>query len=274
MTTMAPALAATLAPAPQPEVTPVRQLGRVVASEWIKARSLPSTWSALGACVFIMATIGPAISSLAQDGASAPRSEPLLQMMAGTSMAQVALGVLGALLITGEYGTRSIGTTLAAVPQRGTLLAGKAVLLVLLVTPFSLLSCTLAALTSLPILQDRFPTLALTSSDVVRAVLATTLFLVLTALLGLAIGTVVRSTAGSVVALTGLLFLLPVLVQLVPSLNESVGPYLPTVAGSAVLVLGDDRTGYPSPVTGQLLVLTYVAAALAVATARLRRNDA
>jgi hypothetical protein len=109
---------------------------------------------------------------------------------------------------------------------------------------------------------------------VVRAVLATTLFLVLTALLGLAVGTVMRSTAGSVVALTGLLFLLPVLVQLVPALNESVAPLLPTVAGSAVLVLGDDRTGYPAPLAGQLLVLGYVAAALAVASARLRRNDA
>ncbi len=265
MTSTAPALAT--------EVTPARQLGRIVASEWVKARSLPSTWSALGACVFIMATIGPAISSLAEDGASAPRTQPLLQMMSGTSMAQVALGVLGALVITGEYGTRSIGTTLAAVPQRGTLLAGKAVLLVLLVTPFALASCTLAAITSLPILQDRFPALTLTSPEVVRAVLATTLFLVLTALLGLAAGTILRSTAGSVVALTGLLFLLPVLVQLVPALNESVGPYLPTVAGSAVLVLGDDRTGYPSPIAGQLLVLTYVAAALAVAAARLRRND-
>ena len=266
MTAMAPASAA--------EVTPVRQLGRVVASEWVKARSLPSTWSALGACVFIMATIGPAISSLAEDGASAPQNEPLLQMMSGTSMAQVALGVLGALVITGEYGTRSIGTTLTAVPQRGTLLAGKAGLLVLLVTPFALASCTLAAITSLPVLQDRFPTLTLTSPDVVRAVLATTVFLVLTALLGLAVGTVVRSTAGSVVALTGLLFLLPVLVQLVPALNETVGPYLPTAAGSAALVLGDDRTGYPSPLAGQLLVMAYVAAATAVAAARLRRSNA
>jgi hypothetical protein len=260
--------------APAPEVTAFRQLGRVVASEWIKARSLPSTWSALGACVVIMATIGPAISSLAEDGASAPVDEPLLQMMAGTSMAQVALGVLGALVMTGEYGTRAIGTTLSAVPQRGTLLAGKATLLVLLVAPFALASCTLAALTSLPVLQDRFPSLTLTSPEVVRAVLSTTLFLVLTSLLGLAVGTVVRSTAGAVVALTGLLFLLPVLVQLVPALNETVGPYLPTAAGSAALVLGADRTGYPSPLTGQLLVLAYVGAVSLIALARLRRSDA
>ena len=104
-----------------------------------------------------MASIGPAIAGLEEDGPSAPRSEPLLQMMAGVSMAQVALGVLGALLITGEYASRSITGTLAAVPQRGVLLAGKALLLVLLVTPFALLSCTLAALTSLPVLRGRAP---------------------------------------------------------------------------------------------------------------------
>ena len=260
---------------PAIDVTAGRQLGRVVAAEWVKARSVPSTWSALGACVFIMASIGPAISSLEQEGPGAPRSEPLLQMMAGVSMAQVALGVLGALLITGEYASRSITGTLAAVPQRGTLLAGKALLLVLLVTPFALLSCTLAALTSLPVLRgrDRGTTLTLTSPEVVAAVLATTGFLVLTALLGLAVGTLLRSTAGAVVVLTGVLFLLPVLVQLVPALSDSVGPWLPTQAGSAVLVLGD-RSSYLPPVAGQLLVAGYTSLALAVATARLRRSDA
>ena len=165
--------AVAVAARPAADVTPGRQLGRVVAAEWVKARSVPSTWSALGACVFIMASIGPVISSLEETGPGAPRSEPLLQMMAGLSMAQVAVGVLGALLITGEYASRSIGGTLAAVPQRGTLLAGKAVLLVLLVTPFALLSCTLAALTSLPVLRDRgTTTLGVTSPEVVQAVLA------------------------------------------------------------------------------------------------------
>ena len=266
--------AVAVAARPAADVTPGRQLGRVVAAEWVKARSVPSTWSALGACVFIMASIGPVISSLEETGPGAPRSEPLLQMMAGLSMAQVAVGVLGALLITGEYASRSIGGTLAAVPQRGTLLAGKAVLLVLLVTPFALLSCTLAALTSLPVLRDRgTTTLGITSPEVVQAVLASTLFLVLTALLGLAVGTVLRSTAGAVVLLTGALFLLPVLVQLVPVLNDSVGPWLPTQAGSAALVLGD-RSGYLAPAAGQLLVACYAALALTAASVRLRRSDA
>lgn len=253
--------------------SPVRQLARVVAAEWVKARSLPSTWSALGACVFILASIGPVISGMEQEGPSAPRSEPLLQMMAGVSMAQVALGVLGALVITGEYASRSITGTLAAVPQRGILLTGKAVLLVLLVTPFALLSCTLAAITSTPVLRGRGATLTLTSPEVVTAVLATTLFLVLTALLGLAVGTLLRSTAGAVVVLTGLLFLLPVLVQLVPALATSLGPWLPTQAGAAVLVLGD-RSGYLSPAGGQLLVAACAGLALAAAAARLRSSDA
>ena len=95
----------------------------------------------------------------------------------------------------------------------------------------------------------------------------------LTALLGLAVGTVLRSTAGAVVLLTGALFLLPVLVQLVPVLNDSVGPWLPTQAGSAALVLGD-RSGYLAPAAGQLLVACYAALALTAASVRLRRSDA
>lgn len=257
------------------EVGPSRQLGRVLASEWVKARSLPSTWSALGSCVFVMAAIGPAVSSLQQDGPGAPQDEPLLQAFSGVSMAQVALGVLGALLVTGEYGSRSITSTLAAVPQRGVLLAGKALLVALLVTPFALLSSTLAAATSLPVLrgQGQGPAPRLTDPAVVAAVTGTTLFLVLTCLLGLAVGTLVRSTAGAVVGLTAVLFLLPVLVQLIPALNSSVGPWLPTSAGSAVLVRGD-RTGYPGAVVGQLLVAGYVTVALAAAAARLQRADA
>lgn len=254
-------------------VTPLRQLGRVVGSEWITARSLPSTWSALGSCVFIMAAIGPAVSSLQEEGPSAPRAEPLLQAFAGMSMSQVALGVLGALLVTGEYGSRSITSTLAALPQRGVLLAGKALLLVLLVTPFALLSCTLAAVTSLPVLRGRGPAPALTDPEVVAAVLAGTLFLVLTALLGLAVGTLLRPMTGAVIGLTAVLFLLPVLVQLVPVLDETVGPWLLTSAGSAVLVQGD-RTGYPGVAAGQLIVVAYVAVALAVAWRRLQRSDA
>ena len=251
------------------EVSVRRQLGRVVASEWVKARSLASTWTCLSTAVFVLAVIGPAVSSLSQDEVGPTTDEPLLQVFAGVAMAQVALGVLGALLVTGEYGSRSIATTLAAVPQRGVLLAGKAVLLTLLTTPFALLGSTLAALTSLPVLDDA-P--ALTSHDVVAGVLCTTLFLVLTALLGLAVGTVVRSTASAVIGLTAALFLLPVFVQLVPALNSSVGPYLPTSAGSAVLVHGD-RTGYLGATAGQLLVLAYVALATALAAVRLQRSD-
>lgn len=130
------------------------------------------------------------------------------------------------------------------------------------------------------VLQDRgrATTLTLTSPEVVAAVLATTGFLVLTALLGLAVGTLLRSTAGAVVVLTvvvltGVLFLLPVLVQLVPVLSDAVGPRLPTQAGSAVLVVGD-RSGYLPPVAGQLPIVGYTALALAAATARRRRSDA
>lgn len=252
-----------------------RQIGRVVAAEWTKARTVPSTWFALGAVIVIMVVIGPVISASVQASeitGPAP-FEPLVQVMSGIFMSQVALGVLGALLITTEYSSRSIISTLAAVPQRGVALTAKALVLVALTTPAVLLAATASTAISLPILRDKGLTLELTDLDVTLAVLGTTVYLVLTALIGLAVGTVLRSTAGAVVVLTAVLFLLPVLFQLLPDdLGESVGPWLPTQAGTAVLQL-QDSPRYLDPGAGLALAATYTAAALAAAAVILRRKD-
>lgn len=261
-----------------PEVGRGRQLQRVLAAEWVKARSVPSTWSALGSTAFIMIAIGAAICSLVPEadvtGPARGQFEPMLQVMAGVTMAQVALSVLGSLLLTSEHTSGSIASTLAAVPQRGVLLTGKALLLVVLVTPFALPACALAAVVGLAVLRDKGLQLALTDPAVVRAVLGTTLVLVLTALLGLAVGALLRSTAAAVIVLTVVLFLLPVLVALLPDgITNTVGPWLPSNAGGAVLLL-EPRDGYLSPGAGLAFLATCTALALAAAGWRLRRTDA
>ena len=269
----------TAAPRPGPvEVGRARQVARVVCSEWIKARSLASTWSALGTMLFVIVAIGAVISASVtaeEVTAAGPDGfQPLLQAFAGMAMGQVAVGVLGALLITSEYSSRSIVPSLAAIPQRGALLTGKGVLLTVLTAPFAVLASTGAALAGLPLLRDRGVDLATTDAAVVRAVLGTALVLTLTALLGLAVGALLRSTAAAVIVLTVALFLVPVLLDLLPEgVRTGVGAWTPSRAGAAVLALGQPE-GHLPPAAGLLITAAWTAAALAVAAVVLRRRDA
>lgn len=261
-----------------PEISRRRQLGRVVSAEWIKARSVPTTWSALGATTFIMVAVGAAVCVGVPDtdiiGPGGAQYEPLPQVFAGVAMSQVALGVLGALLMTTEYSSRSITSTLTAIPQRRTLLAGKAALLTAITAPVALSASGGAVLAGLPVLQGKGLTLSRTDPQVVRAVLGTALVLTLTALLGLAVGTLLRSTAAAVLVLAVVLFLVPVLIQLLPTgVSTTVGPWTPSQAGAAVLPL-QDRPEYLDPAAGLALAAAYTTAALVAAAVLVRRRDA
>ncbi|MGY1615846.1 hypothetical protein ACI797_03805 [Geodermatophilus sp. SYSU D00691] len=254
-----------------------RQLLRAVSAEWVKARSLPSTWTALGTFLGIMVVLAVAIP-LTRDVGSLPpseraRIEPVAEALSGVFMGQVALALLGALLVTAEFSSRAITVSGLAVPQRGMLLAAKALLLLALAVPAALLATTVGAAAGLGILRGQGLPVGLTGAGVPRAVVGAAVYLVLVALLGLAVGTLLRSTAAAVVLLTGALFLLPVLVGLLPaSIAETVGPFLPSQAGQAAIQLYR-RPGYLAPSTGLLVLAAYTAVLLAAAVRAIRGRD-
>ncbi|MGY1700246.1 hypothetical protein [Geodermatophilus sp. SYSU D00766] len=254
-----------------------RQLTRAVSAEWVKARSLPSTWTALGTFVGIMVSLAVAIP-LTRDAGSLPpaeqaRIEPVAEALSGVFMGQVALSLLGALLVTAEFSSRAITVTALAVPRRRVLLAAKALLLLGLAVPATLVATTVGAAVGLGILRGRGLTVGLTDPGVLRAVVGAAGYLVLVALLGLAVGTLLRSTAATVVLLTGALFLLPVLVGLLPAdVAGTVGPWLPSQAGQAVIQL-DRPPGYLPPVAGVLVLAAYTAVLLAAAARAIGRRD-
>lgn len=256
------------------QVGTARLLLRATAAEWVKARSLTSTWSALGATLFILPAVGAAVCAGVPGGdVTGPDFEPLLQVFGGVAMSQVALGALGALMLTSEYSSRSILSTLAAVPRRGVPLAAKALLLVVLVAPTALAGSVLAAGVGVPVLRAKGLPLALTDAHVVRAVLGTAVVLTVTAMFGLAIGALLRSSTGAVIVLTVVLFLVPVVIELVPALADAVGAWTPGQAGAAVLAFGNGDAYLP-PWAGLLLACAYPAVALAAAAVALRRRDA
>ena len=184
---------------------------RVVRSEWTKLRSLPSTaWSLLAAVVLIVGFGAPYCVLRVTRPPSQPEAvaafDPTAVSLTGVQLAQLAIGVLGVLLVAGEYATGTIRASFAAVPRRLPVLWGKAVV-VALTTLLLCLPATLAAfLVGQSILSAERLDITLSHPGVARAVLGSALYLSAVGLLGLGLGALLRSTAGAVAGLFGLLF--------------------------------------------------------------------
>jgi hypothetical protein len=257
-----------------------------LASEWLKVRSVRSTYYILG----VIGAIVVAAAALtwyavhAWDGLSAAGRAhfaltPLDQFFTG-GFVQLVLGVLGVLMITSEYATGMIRLTLTAVPRRRTLLAAKAAILAAIALVTGELSVTLSFLLS-RLIVGRRPISGYTSPLVheVPVLLATGLGIVVVALLGLGFGTILRSSAGAITTVVGVWYLLPifalhlpppwngrvtaVMLQDLPS--ELAGAGIPTPPGTHTVIL--------PPLLALGVLLVYVAAALGAAGLVLARRD-
>lgn len=248
--------------------------------EWIKARSLRSTWYVLGGSLVGMVLLGLLFTSTADTGGPSGTgggppgvdfAQPLTLALAGYNLAQLAMGVLGVLLVTGEYTSGTIRSTFAAVPRRWPVVAAKAAVLGALVLVVAAVG-SLAAHAVGSAVVDGMPGLG--EDGVLRVVLGTALYLTAITLLGSALGWLLRSTAGAVATLFGLVFLLPVLGGLLPGdWGPDVVRWLPSSAGGSLLRLTTTADQF-APWTGFAVLLAYVAVGLAAAVWRLRTRDA
>jgi ABC-2 type transport system permease protein len=252
---------------------------RVIRSEWTKLRTLPSSaWSLLVAAVLIVG-FGALYSGVRvtrpPDGPAAIASfDPTAVSLSGLQLAQLAIGVLGALLITGEYATGMIRTSFAAVPARLPVLWGKAIAYALAVLALCVPASFAAFLVGQSILSAEQLDTTLGQPGVARAVLGGGLYLAAVGLLGLGLGALLRGTAAAVGALFGLLFAPQILVGFLPSTwSDHIYGYLPAPAGVAVTSVQQDPAAL-APWTGLGLFCLYTAVLLALAAWRLRRQDA
>ena len=252
---------------------------RVTRSEWTKLRTQPGAlWSLLSAVVLVVA-FGVLYSLLREarppHGAAAASFDPVSVSLAGVQLAQIAAGVLGVLLITSEYASGLIRTTLAAVPRRLPTLWGKAAVLAAVVVAVSVPAALAAFLAGQSILGRQHLSVSLGDPGVVRAVIGSALYLAVAGLLGLALGTLLRSTAGGTSALFGLLFAIPIVVGFLPGgLSGEIGKYLPGAAGLAVTTVRPDPATSLAPWTGFGVFCAYVVVLLGFAAMRMRRGDA
>jgi ABC-type transport system involved in multi-copper enzyme maturation permease subunit len=260
-------------------VEPVTQR-RVVRSEWTKLISLRSTRYALAATLLLAIGIGILACAVFESRwphlSAADRHDfhPLSVSLAGVNFAQLALGVLGVLVITGEYSTGMIRSTLAAVPRRLPVLWGKALVFGATALAVSLPATFIVFWAGQAILSGRHINIALGDPGVFRALIGAPLFLTAMGLFGFALGAIVRSTAGGIAALAGIVFVLPPIVGLLPtSVANSIDPYLPSNAGGAIWTITPDP-GTLAPWAGFGIFCAYVAVAMAIAAVLLVRRDA
>lgn len=263
----------------RPVAVPVRA-GRVLAAEWVKLRSVRSTvWTLLATafvCVGLELVIAQARVSRWEELNRFERVtfDPAWFSYHALFLGQLVIGSLGVLVMTAEYSTGSIRATLAAVPRRGAVLAAKAAVFAAVAVVVSELVSLSAFGVVQAVLHRKHAGASLSDPGMLRAVVGAGIYLTLVGLLGVALGAILRSTAAGIGTLVGVVFVLPILVSALPSsMADSVGRYLPTEAGTTVMRTVP-RPHTFGPWSGLGLLALYVAGALLVAAALLRRRDA
>jgi ABC-2 type transport system permease protein len=263
-----------------PHAGRVTQL-RVAVSEWTKLRSLRSTrWSLLAAILLtILFPVLFAALTSSHWGSMSPHERadrhPLDIALAGVNVSQLAIAVLGVLVVTGEYSTGMIRSSFAAVPKRLPVLWAKTG--VFAVTAFLLmLGPVVIAFFASQTILSRHHILQISFSDpgVARSVIGGAVYLMLVGIFALGIGAIVRNTAGAIASFAGIFFVIPPLKNILPSnWNHAISKFLPSEAGRQLFSLTHDANSL-SPTAGGLLFVGYCALTLAIAAVLLVRRDA
>lgn len=252
----------------------------VMRSEWTKFRSVRSTvWSLIatfGITVGFGALFSWAYISRYNEQSLSERLsfDPTAHSLRGLFLAQLAIGVLGVLVISSEYVTGLIRITLTAVPQRRTVLAAKAIVFGAVSLVVSMVSVFVAFLVGQAILDGKHLGVSLADPHVLRAVLGAGAYLTIVGLLGLGIATIVRRTAGAITTLVGLVLVFPLLAQALPSpWNHDIAKYLPSQLGAALFSVRPDPN-LLSPGTALGVAALWLITTYTIATILITRRDA
>ena len=263
---------ATPAPAPVPSLA-VRARD-VLACEWTKLVSVRSTfWTMLIAVVTpvaISALVAATLGSAPQRGAPI---DPLLPGLLSLEYAVLSVAVLGVLAFSTEYGTGLIRTTFAAMPRRRAVLAAKAGVLGLVTMAAGELVAFVSFFLVQAILSGHHLGVSLSAPGVPGAVLAEGLLLFVVAMLGLAVGAIVRHTAGGIAAVIGVIILPGILAVLPAPWGGRIGRFTLVDAAHQVTAL-HPATNLFAPALSLVVLLAWPALALLAAALMITRRDA
>nr|WP_093744322.1 ABC transporter permease [Streptomyces sp. PAN_FS17] len=250
-------------------------------AEWIKIRTMRSTlYVVLGTLAFCIGLAALNSSSAGNEFADMSPADqasfdPLATSLRGYLLAQIALGLLGGLVITSEYGTRTIVPTLMGVPHRSRVLASKAVVLVGVALPVGIAVSLAGFLVGQASLSGAgAPHLALSDGVALRGIFGGGLYLALAGLFGLALGTVIRSTTATVTTLFGVMLIVQAFAPALPGgLGDWVSKYWPPIAGGQIITSYQDPA-LLSPWAGVGVMAGSVAVLMAAAFIVFRKRDA
>src|SRR5215467_7624824 len=271
------------ATAPAPARVPALRVtqARVLLSEVTKFRSLRSTMWTLLAAVVLMIGLGGLFSAVTAGQyhtfSALERAvfNPVSTSLNGVIFAVVAFGVLGVLVMGGEYGTGMIRASLTAVPRRLPVLWGKVAVFAGTIFSVSLAASFVSFFLGQAVLSSHHLGVPVTAHDALRWVIGAALYVTLAGLIGVALGALLRHTAAGIAIFASVFFVIPLLATLLPaSISDHLAQYLPPNAGGAIWGGAALVPNALSPWTGFALLCGYAAILIGAGAWRLRRSDA
>jgi len=218
--------------------------GRLLRAEWTKIRSVRSTLWSLFAFVVVAIGFSVLVAAVISHDWNTPGNHPNHARLltdptaviygAGFGLGQLALCVLGVMVITTEYTTGAIRASLLAVPKRIPMLAAKAIVWVVLDLVVSTITVFAVFFLSTSILHSHV-SVTLGQPGVLKATIGGILYLGVLGLFALAVGGLIRHTAAAILIVLGVVLVVPPLISLIPgTIANHVHGYLPTIAGELV----------------------------------------
>src|SRR5271165_5229712 len=215
--------------------------GRVLRSEFTKFRSLRSTAYTLLTAVVLMVGLGAIFSAVTAsqyhtfNAAARASFNPITTSLSGVMFAVVAFGVLGVLLMSSEYSTGMIRSSLTAVPRRLPVLWGKLAVFAGAIFSLSLAASLISFFLGQALLSSHHLSVAISAPGALRSVIGAALYITVAGMIGIALGALLRNTAAGIATFAGAFFVIPPLTSLLPaSISSHLAPYLPSNAGGAL----------------------------------------
>ncbi|HEY2563395.1 MAG TPA: hypothetical protein VGI44_06760, partial [Acidimicrobiales bacterium] len=201
--------------------------------------------------------------------------DPTRSSLSGILLAQLAIGVLGVLVMSAEYSTGTIRATFSVAPRRLMVLVAKVLLFAVVAFVVGEIVSFAAFLLGQHILAGKTPTASLSDPTVARAVVSAGLFLTALGLMALGLATIIRHTAAAISTFVGMLFILPVIADVLPSsFANDVNRFLPADIGTRMLSVNYHGTDTFGPWLGFALLGGYAAVLLIAGGVLLVRRDA
>jgi ABC-2 type transport system permease protein len=273
----------TSAPASARRADPVLKVtqARVLVSEFTKFRTVRSTVWTLLVAVVLMIGISALFSAVTAsqyhtfDAADRATFNPVSISLSGMMFAVVAFGVLGVLMISGEYSTGMIRSSLTAVPRRLPVLWGKLAVFAGVIFSISLVASFISFFLGQALLNSHHLGVSVAAPGALRSIIGAALYVTVSGMIGVALGALFRNTAAGIATFAGVFFVIPPLTGLLPaSISDHLSQYLPSYAGEAVWGGARGVTDALSPWTGFAVLCGYAVVLIAAAALRLRRVDA